>query len=125
MSKVTVFALISSMVFLSLYFSVPAFAEINVVHVSVGDGKHIFVYFQTDPIKVTVDECLKDASGNWHCNNIAHDRNIPVELKDALDKATLSPDSAANPTNHKNSTSTKGLNEPGIRIGDGGLTIQK
>lgn len=122
---ITFIMLVSSMVFLSFYISGPAFAKTDLVHFSVGKDKQYFIYFQDNPPNVIVDECKVDTKGDWHCNTITHDRNIPLELKDAVDKAILSPDNAANPTNSKNSTSPKGMNEPGIRIGDGGLTIQK
>jgi hypothetical protein len=123
--KATVFVLISSMFFISFYISVPAFAKTELIHFRVGNDKQYFIYISTDPPNVIVDECKVDTKGDWHCNNIAHDRNIPAELKGALDRLTLSPENAANPTNGKNSTSPKGLDEPGIRSGDGGLTIQK
>jgi hypothetical protein len=72
-----------------------------------------------------VDECKVDTKGDWHCNNVALDRNIPAELKDAVHKAINSPDSATNPSGDTNSTITKDMIEPGVRMGNGGLTLQK
>ena len=92
--------------------------------------KNICIFTSDDPPAKALVFCDKDGKNctvTWSQETV-----VTPDVKNAIKKAEvskfgseLSPDSATNPTNDKNSTFPKHLNKPGIPGGDGGLTIQK